>query len=65
MRQKKRRLTSEQDEPRLNGLRIPARIISCAHLGLPAEEQASGNRAPGAHAHSRRRPIGKDGGHVG
>ncbi len=65
MRQKKRRLTSEQDELRLNGLRIPAPIISCVHLGLHPEEEASWSESPGVHAHSGRRPIGKDGGHVG
>ena len=64
MRQKKRRLTSEQDEPRLSGLRMPARTISCAHLGLPAEEEALRSEAPGVHAHSNHRPLMKNGGHV-
>ena len=65
MQQNKRRLTSEQDELRLNGLRMSARIFSCAHLSLHLEEEASGNRALGAHAHPRRRSIEKDGAYVG
>ena len=63
MRQE-RRLTREQDELRPNGLRILARIIARAHLGLLAEEEAADNRAPRAHAHPDRRPLGKDGGYV-
>lgn len=64
MRQEKQRLTRAQDELRVSGLRIPARIIARAHLGLLAEEEAAGSRASGVCARSDRRPLGKDGGHV-
>ena len=63
MRQE-RRLTREQHELQLNGLRIPARIIARARLGSLAEEEAADNRASRVHAHPDRRPLGKDGGHV-
>ncbi len=64
MRQKERRLTREQDELWLTGLRVLARIIARAHLGLPTEEEAAGSRTSGVRAHLGRRPLGKDGRHV-
>lgn len=64
MRQKTRRLTREQDELRMNGLRILAPMIARNHLGLLAEEDAADSHASGVRARSNRRLLGKDGGHV-
>ncbi len=64
MRQEKQRLTREQNELRVSGLRILARIVARAHLGSLAEEEAADSRASGVHARSNRLPLGKDGGHV-
>ena len=64
MRQEKRKLTREQGEMRLTGLRILARTIAPARLGLLTEEEAVGSRPSGVRAHLGRRPLGKDGGHV-
>lgn len=63
MRQEKQRLTREQNELRVSGLRILARIITRAHLGSLAEEEAADSRASGVHAHPDRM-LGRDGGHV-
>lgn len=65
MRGNRRRLTEEQEELRLNGLRIPARLIVHAHLDSlidDAAEGGGGDAAPGAPP--ARKPLGKDGGHV-
>ncbi|MYK33741.1 MAG: hypothetical protein F4045_01115 [Chloroflexi bacterium] len=64
MRQKKRRLTREQDELRLSRLRMLARIIARSYLGLLAKEEAAGSRALAVHLYLDRRPFEKDGGHV-
>ena len=63
MRQEQR-LTREQDELRLNGLRMLARIVVRTRLGSLAGEEAAHNRASRVHAYPDRRPLGKDGGHV-
>ena len=61
---KKRRPTPEQEEIRLRGLRILARMIVRAHLvGLASEGRESGG---GHHDEGPERQVpGKDGGHVG
>ncbi len=64
MRQEKRKLTSEQDELRLNGLRILARIITRAHVGFLVEEEAAGRCAFCVRVHREYRSLRKDGGHV-
>ena len=65
---KQQRLTQEQDEIRLRGLRILARMLARAHLdsvaedapGTDGEEAADGPDGPG-----RENPPHKDGEYVG
>ena len=63
---KKQRLTQEQDEIRLRGLRILARMIARAHLdslaGGPVGQRDEGT--PGGNA-DREDPPHKDGEYVG
>ena len=58
---KKRRLTQEQEETRLRGLRILARMIVRAHLDSPAVSADGGGHGPEGPA---RDLPGKDGEHV-
>ena len=64
---KKRGLTPEQDEMRLRGLRILARMIVQAHLesvrGQPESEEGAGADGPGDAPNAG--PHWKDGEHVG
>ena len=64
MQQEKPRLTREQDELRVSGLRILACIIARAHPGALAEEEAADSRDSSVHAHPDRVLLGRDGGHV-
>ena len=63
----KRGLTPEQDEMRLRGLRILARMIVQAHLeslnGTPIGEEETGANGPGDIPEQG--PQTKDGEHVG
>ena len=60
---KKRRPTREQEEIRLRGLRILARMIVRAHLDGPVDEGQE--RGGGHHGEGPERQVpGKDGEHV-
>ena len=54
------RLTKEQDEQRLRGLRALARLIARAHLA----SQAAGTTPNGAHAERGAEPSREEDGHA-
>ena len=64
---KKQRLTPEQNEIRLRGLRILARMIARAHLDAAAEAAAErqGEESDGADVPSQGDAPHKDGEYVG
>ena len=64
---KKQRLTPEQNDIRLRGLRILARMIACAHLDAVAEATvvAHGDDADGPGIPGQGDGPHKDGEHVG
>ena len=64
---KKQRLTPEQNEIRLRGLRILARMIALAHLDAGAKDaaEAHGDDADGPDVPDRGDAPHRDGKHVG
>ncbi len=60
----RRGLTEEQEELRLDGLRVLARVIVRAYLASLADDTAGARDDTAARTPPVRRPLGKDGGHV-
>lgn len=60
MRERKRRLTREQEELRLQGLRLLARLIVRAHLASLREQEERDGARPASGGVTRNREGGSD-----